>query len=333
MKNLVCLLSAFFMLLLLNNHVSAAQKPIIIKIADAQGDTEPSVVSLRDTFAKYVDEKSGGRMKVEVYTNSSLGNTNTVFQGLQFGTIQMLFDSTANLTPYAPGLAIFDLPYLFPDVPSIDRTLATAEAMSLTDELAKKKVTPLYLISGGDFRYLLTTQPVAKLEDVQGLKVRTTPSKSHIAAIASLGMAATPMPGSEMLTGMQQGVVKGMDSDPSSVYSHGFYEVGPFFFASEHIPVTYILLASTTFLNKLSQEDRDIVLEGAKLWYEATLKAYQEYNAKAMKDMTENKGVKLTVPTAEEKSKWIEKSKSAWDELDKSLKGKAEELRKIAWGK
>lgn len=331
MKRLLIICCAFFLCAILGLHTAQAA-PITIKIADAQGDTEPSVVALRTVFKNYVEEKSNGEMTVEVYTNSSLGNTNTVFQGLQFGTIQMVFDSTANLTPYAPALALFDLPYLFPDVPSIDRTLASDASMALTEELKKKKVTPLYMLSGGDFRYLLTTTLVTKLEDVQGLKVRTTPSKSHMAAIGSLGMAPTPMPGSEMLTGMQQGVVKGMDSDPCSVYSHGFYEVGPFFFASEHIPVTYIFLASTRFLDKLSPENRQIVLDGAKLWYDATRKGYAEYNAMAMKDMQETKGVKLTVPSKEEKERWIEKSKSAWDALPADLKAKAEELRKIAWG-
>lgn len=304
---------------------------INIKIANAQGDTEPSVVAFREVFKPYVEEKSQGRMIVEVYTNSSLGNTNTVFQGLQFGTIQMMYDSTSNLTPFAPEMSIFDLPYMFPNVPSINRSFMTPEGQALFASLTKKNATVMSL-SAASFRYLITSQPVASLDDVQGMKLRTTPSKSHINAITSLGMAATPMAGSEMLTGMQQGVVKGMDCDIPSIYSHKFYEVGPYFFASDHIPVCYILVASTRFLKKLSPEDRAIVEEGIKLWYDASSKMYVDYCRKAMDEMTQQHGCKLTVPSKEEKQRWIEKSKVAYDLLSDDMKKKAFALHKVSWG-
>ena len=87
MKKFTSFLTVAFLTLFTPLWVFAAANVSTIKIADVQGDTEPSVVALRDVFAKYVADKSDGLMKDEVYTNSSLGNTNTVFQGLQFGTI------------------------------------------------------------------------------------------------------------------------------------------------------------------------------------------------------------------------------------------------------
>lgn len=312
--------------------VPAHAAPTVIKVALESPPTEPYVELFKNVFQKYVEEKSGGRLQFSVHTNRTLGNVDTVFQGLQFGTIQMTVNTTSNLSPFSSVFQLLDLPYLFPDTDGVARLFASPEGQDVLNSLNRKNVTVLGAWPSC-LRIIITSSPIKNLEDVQGMKLRTTPSRSHMNNVASLGMAPTPMPGSEILTGLQQGVVQGMDADIGSMYMEKFYEVAPYFYQADHIASNWMLICSSRWFNKLSAEDRTIIREAGKLYADAVRERYSAFNAAAIKELTETRGCTLTVPSPEEKARWVEKSRSAYDALPDDQKALALKLRDIAWGK
>ena len=303
----------------------------VIKVALDGPPSDTYVKLFVSVFQKYAEEKSEGRLKFSVHTNRVLGNTDTVFQGLQFGTIQMTINTTSNFSTFSNALQVSDLPYFFPDMDSIFRTFNSPEGQAVLNTLNQKNATVLGAWPSC-LRPIITSSPIKNLEDVQGMKLRTTSSKTHMNKIATLVIAPTPMAGSEILTGLQQGVVKGMDPDISSMYHEGFYEVAPYFFLSDHMASAWMLICSSKWLKSLSADDQTILQEAGKLYAEAMFKKCMEFNESAIKELVETKGCHLTIPSPEEKARWVEKSKSAYDNLPPYQKAVALKLRAIAWG-
>ncbi len=325
-------ISAFLLGAAMSFTVLPANAAPLIKVAMDGPATEAYVELFVSVFQKYAEEKSEGRLKFSVYPNRTMGNVDTVFQGLQFGTIQMTVNTTSNFSSFSQALQAFDLPYLFPDMDSIVTTFHSPEGQAVLNTLNQKNVTVLGAWASC-LRPLITSSPVKTLEDVQGMKLRTTSSKTHMNTIASLGMAPTPMAGSEILTGLQQGVVKGMDPDISSMYHEGFYEVAPYFFLSDHMASAWMLVCSTKWLKSLSTEDQATIQEAGRLYAKAMFNKCKTFNEQAIKELVETRGCHLTVPSAEEKARWVEKSKSAYDNLPEAQKTVVLKLRDIAWKK
>ncbi|MDL2314013.1 TRAP transporter substrate-binding protein DctP, partial [Desulfovibrio sp. OttesenSCG-928-C14] len=91
-----------------------AASPTIIKVSTIGPETEPTALAIRQGFKKTLEERTNGRYRVDLYAGNSIGNIDTVFQGIQFGTLHMGVDTTSNLTQFAPEYAAFDMPYLLP---------------------------------------------------------------------------------------------------------------------------------------------------------------------------------------------------------------------------
>ncbi|MCQ2444993.1 MAG: TRAP transporter substrate-binding protein [Mailhella sp.] len=304
----------------------AAPQTLKISLVTKDGDMFTKV--MRDTFKPMVEEKSNGKYKVEIYAGGSLGNSDTVIQGTQFGTIHMAIESTSNISQFVPEFAVFDMPYMFPTLPSISKAVASPAGQALRERCLKKKINALKIIPSS-FRTIATSMPVNRLEDVANIKLRTTSSKLHILGIKSLGMAPTPMPVSEMLTGMQQGVVQGFDPDLNFYFGAGFIDVAKHVFLSDHAPVTNVLFCSSKWFDKLSAEDRAIITEALDKYESEVISR----NAAALEKLireNSSKGLQLVKPSAEEKARWIAKSEPAYEELPENLKKIALDLRAAA---
>ncbi|MGN1038781.1 MAG: TRAP transporter substrate-binding protein, partial [Mailhella sp.] len=243
-------------------------------------------------------------------------------------TIHLAMESTSNISQFVPEFAVFDMPYMFPTLQSISKAVASPAGKNLKDLCLKKKINALKIIPS-TFRTIATSMPVNKLEDVANIKLRTTSSKLHILGIKSLGMAPTPMPVSEMLTGMQQGVVQGFDPDLNFYFGAGFLDVAKYVFLSDHAPVTNVLFCSSRWYDKLSSDDKAMFNEAFDKYEQEVLKRNADAIAKLIEENTA-RGMKLVRPSAEEKARWIAKSEPAYDQLPENLKKLALSLREAA---
>lgn len=180
--------------------VCAAQ-PIQIKIGTPATEALPFVPAFEE-MAKFIEKESNGKYKVTVYPQAKLGNVSTVTQGLQMGTIHFVHDGTNNMSPFIPLLGAFDYPYVFSNMDQVNHIFSGDFEKHLM-ELASNKNLKCLGFTNSTMRNMLTTKPAKTLDDIRKMKIRVTSSKVHVNSLKKMGISVTPMPASEIYTGLQ----------------------------------------------------------------------------------------------------------------------------------
>lgn len=308
----------------------AAPKKIKIWTGNPEGD--PVLEGMRDTFKPFVEKESKGKYVVEIYPASSLGASDTAFQGAQFGSIQFVVDSVNNIGLFIPQFSAFDVPYLLPDEEKLNRAFSSKAVEHLWTYAEKKGIKPLNVVLA-TYRGILSTRPILKLEDARGVKDRTSSSKYHIAAMESLGFIPTPMAASEVLTSIQQGVIDSVDYEWHTFVTQRVVDVAKNLLLSDHLPVLYMAYTSTDWWDSLSKADRDMFTRALEAYRQHVVKIYDERNAQVLETMEKEFGVKITRLSPEEKARWIEASKTAIKSFPKDIAALAEEIRAAGEGR
>jgi len=250
---------------------------VMAPVADAQGKTlrmsmlAPAVniesQLVEKVFIPYVEEKSGGKYKIEYYPGATLGNTETVVQGVVMGTIDLALDTAGNLDQFCPSLALLDLPYLFEreDVSKLNNS-PVGEKLRRTGER-----TGLYIIDLNCWfpRNLISRTPMKNMADMQGAKNRTTGSKWQMMGISAMGMKPVPTPAAEMLTAIQQGMVDSMDINLPAMLGYRVIDVAKHVTITNQAQMMGAYVCSSEFWEELSDEDRKIFTDAAKAWSKA----------------------------------------------------------------
>ena len=278
------------------------------------GNGDPAVVAAQKDFKEFIETKSNGRYEVEVYFGATMGNCDTVFQGVQFGTIQIALDSVSNLSQFAPELAIMDMPFLMPGEEQVRRITEGPVGDHIMSYLGKKGVHPVQLNLVTP-RAIVSTTPLTKPDDIHGQKMRSTTSRTHMAAIKGLGFAPPPLPPSEILTGLQQGVIVATDTEYPGIYNWRFCDVAKHILLSDYIPVIWFVYASQDWYNSLPAEDRALFDEGFKIYQQAFRGYIDEAVEQTFKTIQEEYGCTITRLTDEEKAVFAERSRGAYDIL------------------
>lgn len=320
---LIIILFAFTLFSFTSNQAQAAQK-VVFSIG--QNPNDPIVKTAEKNFREFIAKKTGGKYEIDVYPGSQLGNIDSIFQGLQFNTIQLALDTTSNLSAYVPELAVFDVPFLMPNEKAIRKVTDTPFAQAALQYIDKAGVQPIALILSTP-RAIVSTFPLTSVDDIHGQKMRTTTSKIHAAAIRALGFNPTPIPITEMLTSLQQKVIDALDGETGAIYTWRYCDVAKNLFISEYIPVVWVLFASKEWWNSLPDEDKKIFDEGFNIYKNEYTKLMQKEVDEALRIVEQDYGVKITRLNDEQKKPFIERTKGVYDELSKEQKILADKIR------
>jgi len=276
---------------------------IQIKIGSAAPDTLPFIPAFEE-MAKFIETKSNGKYEVTVYPMFKLGNTSTEIQGLQMGMIHFVHDGSNNVTAFAPVMGVFDLPYIFTNMDQVNH-IFSGKFNETIKEYASTNTLKCLGFANSSFRNMCTNKPVKNLEDMRKMKIRVTSSKTHIASIKSMGISVTPMPFTEVYTGLQQGVVEGFDLDYPYTVSTRLYEVAPYAFESNHMYTPQILYTGAKWWKSLSEEDRAMFEEAVDLWLTRCRNLLEEDRDRC-KQVCIDAGTTVTTPDAAELARWID---------------------------
>lgn len=214
-------------------------------------------------FKEIVEEKTGGRITVNVYPSSQLGSEPEMWEGMQTGTCEMAVMTNAYVSSYIPANGALDLPFIFSDLEQARSIVDGDFGKKLIDNIEGSGVTCLAFSEGG-FRQLCTRADAIRTpEDLAGLKIRCMETKTYLSAYKSLGVNATPMAWGELLTALQQGAVDGCDAPLSVLYTNGFPDICDYI---DNVNLFYSPLPvciSTSIFNSLSAEDQEILRNAA----------------------------------------------------------------------
>lgn len=223
--------------------------------------------------------------------------------------------STPNLSPFSDSFLIYDLPFLFPNYESTDLITDGPIGMGAAKALESSGIIGLGYIEIG-FRNIWNNQKTVKtMADAKGLKIRSTPSKAHIATLKALGMNPTPISWGEVYTALQQKTVDGIDIDLNLAWFNNFPEVNNNLTIVNSLYSPHLVMMSKKFQDSLSPEDKKMILDTfqeVKL-YERKLIRDGE---KMIMDKLADKGVSVTVLSDEERAKWAEATASVYEQFE-----------------
>ena len=213
-------------------------------------------------FAKRAGELTGGKVKVEVYANSTLYKDKEEMEALQIGAVQMLAPSLAKFGPLGVrDFEVFDLPFMFDTEAELHKVTTGPVGKKLFDKLSTKGITGLAYWDNG-FKSFSANKPLKNPEDFKGLKMRIQGSKVLEAQMRSVGALPQVMAFSEVYQALQTGVVDGTENPVSNLYTQKMYEVQKYVTLSDHGYLGYALIANKKFWDGLPADIRGI-LDGA----------------------------------------------------------------------
>lgn len=246
LMGLVCLGLAF---------VAQAEEPIVIKFSHVVAADTPKGKAA-EHFAKVAAEKTNGKVKVEVYANSTLYKDKEEVEALQLGSVQMLAPSLAKFAPLGvKEFEVFDLPYIFDDYDQLHAVTQGPVGKSLLDKLGDKGILGLAYWDNG-FKVMSANKPLREVKDFRGQKMRIQSSKVLEAQMKALGASPQVMAFSEVYQALQTGVVDGTENPPSNLYTQKMYEVQKYVTHSNHGYLGYAVIVNKPFWEGLPADIR-----------------------------------------------------------------------------
>jgi C4-dicarboxylate-binding protein DctP len=238
-----------------------AQQPIVIKFSHVVALDTPKGKAA-EYFKKIAEERTKGRVKVEVYANSTLYKDGEEMDALTLNSVQMLAPSVAKFGPLGVReFEVFDLPYIFEDFAQLHKVTEGAVGKTLFKKLETKGIVGLAFWDNG-FKDFSANKPLKVPGDVKGLKMRIQSSKVLDSEIRALGGIPQVMAFSEVYQALQTGVVDGTENPPSNFYTQKMNEVQKYLTMTDHGVIEYAVIANKKFWDGLPADIRT-TLEGA----------------------------------------------------------------------
>ncbi len=250
------------LLILLPSMLFAQAKPIVLRLAETHPKGYPTELG-DEEFARLVKERSNGRIIVEVYPGSQLGEEKAVIEQVQFGAIDITRVSISPVAAFVPKLNAFQMPYLYRDSDHMWKVLKGDIGMELLASLEPFGFIGLGWFEAGARSFYNSKKPVYTPADLKGMKIRVQESELMLGLVRSFGAIPTPMPYGEVYSGLQTGVVDGAENNPPSYYSASHYEVAKYYTLDEHTMVPEIIIGSKISLGRLSKADQDLIKNAA----------------------------------------------------------------------
>ena len=226
--------------------ISAQAAPIIIKFSHVVANNTPKGEAA-NYFKKLAEERTKGRVKVEVYPNSQLYKDKEEMEALQMGAVQMLAPSLAKFAPLGvKEFEVFDLPFIFDDYKDLHKVTQGPVGQKLLKKLEPKGIIGLAYWDNG-FKVMSANKPIKTPADMKGLKMRIQSSKVLDSQMRSVGAIPQVLAFSEVYQALQTGVVDGTENPPSNLYTQKMHEVQKYVTVSNHGYLGYAVLVNKKF--------------------------------------------------------------------------------------
>jgi tripartite ATP-independent transporter DctP family solute receptor len=256
-------------------------KNVVLKLADNHAEDYPTVMGDK-YFAKLVEEKTNGRVKVEVYPGGQLGSEEATIEQVQMGAIDLVRTSISPLTRYNSDLNVLMMPYLYRDDVHMFTVLDGEIGDKYLESLKRNNLLGLCWFDSGARHFYNAKKPITKVEDMKGLKIRVQESALMMGLVEALGASPTPMAFGEVYGALQTGVIDGAENNAPSFDSTSHFEVSKNYTLDGHTRVPEMILMNNKKFNSISKEDQKLIKEAAK---EAAIKQREFWKEREEKSM------------------------------------------------
>jgi len=245
---------------------ASAQSPIVIKFSHVVAANTPKGAAA-EKFRELAEKYTEGKVKVEIYPNSTLYKDKEELEALQLGAVQMLAPSNSKFGPIGVReFEVFDLPYILPDLATLRKVTDGPLGAKLLKKLEPKGMTGLAYWDNG-FKQMTANKKLITPEDYKGVKFRIQSSKVLEAQFRALGAIPQVMAFSDVYQALQTGVVDGQENTTSNIYTQKMHEVQKYMTMTNHGYIGYVVVVNKKFWDGLPA---DIRTELEKAMKEAT---------------------------------------------------------------
>ena len=262
MKKHLAILLALALLL----AAGTASAATTLKLSEVHAEGYPTTLADRE-FARLVEERTEGRIKIEVYSGGTLyGEETGAIEALQLGDIAFSRVSASPVSSYVPAMNAIQMPYLYKNAGHMWAVLdgEIGQNMLAQIEASGSGLVGLCWYDAGARSYY-TTRPVASVADMKGLKIRMQNNAMMVDMTNVLGgTGVTGIGPNEVYSAIKQGTIDGAENNWPTYQNMGDYEAAPYYVLDEHTRVPEVLLASAAVLSELDPADVEIIRASAK---------------------------------------------------------------------
>jgi len=280
-----------------------AQSPIVIKFSHVVASDTPKGKAA-ERFKELAEKATKGRVKVELYPNSTLYKDKEELEALQLGAVQMLAPSLAKFGPLGvKEFEVFDLPYIFPTKDVLYAVTEGPIGKDLLKKLETKGITGLGYWDNG-FKVMSSNKPIHLPSDMKGQKLRIQSSKVLDAQMRALNANPQVLAFSEVYQALQTGVVDGTENPPSNLYTQKMHEVQKHVTVTNHGYLGYAVIVNKKFWDGLPADIRTELDGAMKTATKYANAIAQQENDNALEAVRKSGKTTVYVPTEKEKAEW-----------------------------
>lgn len=299
---------------------AAAQpaQPIVIKFSHVTTADSPKGLAA-EHFRKLAEERTQGRVKVEIYANSTLYKDKEELEALQLNAVQMLAPAPGKFGPMGiREYEALELPYLFDDMEEARKVTQGPIGRQLLGRLETKGLAGLAFWDNS-FRQYTSNRPIRVPADLKGQKVRIQSSKVFEGMLRKVGAMPQVMAFSEVYQALQSGVIDGQDNPASNIYTQKFHEVQKHMTLTNHTYHGYVVVSNKKFWDGLPADIRAQLESAMKDTTEHYVKLAQEEDMIALEGIRKSSKTAVYVPTAEEMTVWRRELTRIHKEMEERL--------------
>ena len=228
--------------------------------------TEDTITHIFATqFAKEVEKLSDGKMKINVYPQSTLGGDRELMESCKDGDIPFVVQSPAPQVSFMPQLCVFDTPCLFENIDDARKAIDNPDFQKEIQKIYKGAGYDLLGIADQCFRVMTSAKPFTGIESFKGQKIRTMENAYHLQFWKQMGANPTPMSFSEVYIGLQQGTIDAQENPYEVIVSSRLYEQQDYVVETNHLPHLISLIVSDEFFEGLSKKEQNVITEASEI--------------------------------------------------------------------
>lgn len=315
-KKILFLLSIFCITIYVSTAIAEDYSVKVIRFAHVVSENTPKHQGALK-FKEYIEKATEGKIKVQVYPNSSLYGDKDEVENLIANNVQFICPDMAKLTKYDGRYDVPSMPFMFSNEQAALDFWDKGKGQEILGALEKDGIIGLKVWPNGFKNITNNTRPVKKPEDLKGLKIRTQSGEVLSAIYITLGAAPQSISFSELFTALQQGVVDGQSNTFSNIYTKKFDEVQKYMTVTKHNRVDYTLLTNKQFMDSLNENTKKIVMEAVEVATAHERELAISLNAEAFQKLKERGNFEIYEMTDEDRAEF----KKALDPVYEQFKG------------
>ena len=312
MKKLVALLLALVMVFALCACGNNSKDNQNYTIRIGHSDTTQNLIHISlEHFAKAVNEKTNGRVTIQIFAAEQLGSNKEMIEMVKMGNLDAMMLPSGQQADFCPKFKALSLPFLFADYEHVYKVLDGEIGQELLEGLEDNNMIQLAYWENGLRQFTNSKRAIEKPEDLAGLKFRTPEDKMTMAIFAAYGASASPFAFSELYLALQQGTFDGQENPVANIYANNFQDVQKYLTMVNYQYQPKDMIFSLSTWNKLPADIQQVLLDCAKEYGAEHRKAIVDSEAQMLAEL-EAAGMEVGYPDT---APFIEQAQSVYTDF------------------